>query len=97
MADRPHNPAVEFAQRRFGDRRQRVAVVLVPAPADRQRLPVDREAGTRGRGLYDPDAFGNDFETDVVAEQNADFQHDGFQVPAQPTIFTPDRMNLQAG
>ena len=74
MADRPHDPAVEPAQRLLGHRRQRMAVRLVAGLADRQRLPVDREAGARGRRLHHLDAFRDDFEPDVVAEQNSDLQ-----------------------
>src|SRR5262245_60456259 len=74
MPDRPHHPAVELAQGLLGHRRKGVAVLLVPALADRQLAPVDVEAFARGGCLHHLDAFRNDFEADVVAEQNSNLQ-----------------------
>jgi hypothetical protein len=73
MPDRTHDPAVEPAQRLFGDRRQRMTVLFVPAFADRQRHPIHGKPGRRGGRLDHFDTFGNDFETDVVAVEHADF------------------------
>src|SRR5215510_10468253 len=71
---RPHHPAVETAQGLLGHRRQRVAVLLVPLLADRQPLPLDIEAFARRGRRHHLDAFRNDFEADIVAEQNSDLQ-----------------------
>jgi hypothetical protein len=49
-------------------------MLLMPGFADRQGMPVDgKSAGGRSR-LHDLDAFGHDFEADIVAEENSDFQ-----------------------
>jgi tripartite-type tricarboxylate transporter receptor subunit TctC len=53
-----------------------VPVLLVPGATDRQVLPIDPEARARGRRLHDLYRFGNDFESDVISEQHADFQHE---------------------
>jgi hypothetical protein len=74
VPDRAHHPAVEIAQALFGHRRKRVAVLLVPAFADRQRLPLDLEPLARGGRLHHLDALRNDFEADVVAQQNSNSQ-----------------------
>ena len=68
MPDRPHDPAVEFPQRRLGGRRQRIAFHLVARLADRQWMPVDGEAGARRRGLHHLDGLRHDLKADVVAE-----------------------------
>src|SRR5262249_41247023 len=74
VPDRSHHPAVELAQRLLGHRRKGIAVLFVPALADRQRSPVDVEPLPRGGCLHHLDAFRNDFETDVVAQQDTDLQ-----------------------
>jgi hypothetical protein len=43
-------------------------VLLVPALADRQRVPVDGELLARGGRLHHLGAFRNDFEADVVTQ-----------------------------
>ena len=86
MPDRPHHPAVELAQALFGHSRERVAVLLVPAFADRQRLPLDLEPLARGGRLHHLDAFRNDFEADVVAQQNSNSQaHSSTTMPTSST------------
>ena len=74
VADRAHDPAVERVQGLFGDLRQRSAVLLMAGLADRQLVPFDGEAGLGGGGLHHLDGFRNDFEADIVAEQNSNFQ-----------------------
>ncbi len=86
VPDRPHHPAVKPAQRLLGHRRQRVAVLLMTALADRQLLPCDLEPLARGGGLHDLDAFGNNLEADVVAEQDSDTQgHSSTVMPRSST------------
>jgi hypothetical protein len=46
----------------------------MPGFADRQFVPFDGKAGLGGSGLHHLDGFGDDFEANVVAEQNSDFQ-----------------------
>src|SRR5882757_6165207 len=86
MPDRPHHPAVELAQTLFGHSRKRVAVLLVPAFADRQRPPRDLEPLARGGRLHHLDALRNDFEADVVAQQNSNSQ--AHSSPTMPTSST---------
>ena len=74
VPDRPHHPAVQLPQGFLGYRRERVAVLLVPALADRQRQPVDGEARARGRRPHHLDALRDNFEADVVTEQDSDLQ-----------------------
>ena len=45
-----------------------------PALADRQLLPFDGEPGARRRGFHHLDGLGHDFEPDVVAQQDSNFQ-----------------------
>src|SRR6478672_815675 len=51
-----------------------MAMLLVPTLADRQRPPLDVEPLARGGGLHYLDTFRNNFEADVVAQQDADLQ-----------------------
>ena len=85
----PANPteeAVERAQALFGHRRKRVAVLLVPALADRQRLPFDLEPLARGGGLHHLDALWNDFEADIIAQQDSNSQaHSSTTMPTSST------------
>src|SRR5882757_6823749 len=86
MTDRSHHPAVEPAQRLLCHRGKRVAVLLVATFSDRQFLPVDGEALACGRGLHHLDAFRNDFEADIVAEQDSDTQcHSSTVIPMSST------------
>jgi hypothetical protein len=74
MPDRTHHPSVELAQTLFGDTRKGVAMLRVPVLADWQRPPFDLQALACCSGFHHLDAFRNDFEPDVVAEQDADLQ-----------------------
>jgi hypothetical protein len=49
-----------------------MAMRRMPDTSDRQRMPLEPGAGLRRRRLHDLDRFGDDFEADIVAEQNAD-------------------------
>ena len=74
MTDGAEHPAVEsleLLERAFG---YRPAGELVRATSDRHRLPVDLQCCARGRGFHHLDAFGDDFETDVVAFEYAYLQ-----------------------
>jgi hypothetical protein len=72
MPDRTHDPAVELPQHLLGNGGKRMSVLLVPALADRQLLPINGKAFTRGGGFHHLDAFRHDFEPDVVARQDTD-------------------------
>src|SRR6476661_302931 len=86
VPDRSHHPAVKLAQALLGHRRQRVAVLLVPAFADRERLPLDLQALARGGRLHHLDAFRNNFEADVVAQQDSNSQaHSSTTIPTSST------------
>src|SRR6266511_6200062 len=63
-----------------------MAVLFVPLFADGQRPPVDIEPLARRRGLHHLDAFGNDFEADVIARQDCDLQaHSSTTIPVSST------------
>src|SRR5947207_11025544 len=63
-----------------------MAMLLVPMLADRQRPPLDVEPLARGGGLHYLDTFRNNFEADVVAQQDADLQaHSSTTMPVSWT------------
>ena len=70
-----YREGLELLQRAVG---YGLAGELVRAPRDRHRLPVDIERDGCCRRFHDLDAFGNDFETDVVAFEYSELQHCSF-------------------
>src|SRR6266446_10874777 len=63
-----------------------MAMLLVPMLADRQRPPLDVEPLARGGGLHYLDTFRNNFEADVIAQQDADLQaHSSTMMPVSWT------------
>jgi hypothetical protein len=54
-----------------------MAVPVVAGTPDGQFLPLDIEARFRSRGLHRLHGLRHDFEPDIIAEQNSDFEHTG--------------------
>src|SRR5262245_36236622 len=86
MPDRTHHPAVELAQGLLGHGRKRMAVLFMSFFPDRQRPQLDVKPLAGGGGLHHLDAFGNDFQPDVVARQDPDLHaHSSTTMPVAST------------